>query len=141
MTLDKNTRLKQQNQNVHSYLCIISYLKILLPNQGLLYFMKTRIPYFLKKIEQYEITKGQNKRETRLNQRKIFKKEKTLTFLEKDTNLGATIAPKKGLIGSANRTWVLPKPTKLFEKQLFNLTGHFVRKMVPNLISKFIPHI
>ena len=64
---------------------------MLLPNQGLLYYRKTRIP--LKK-EQHEITKGQNKRQTGLKWRKIFKKGKILTFFEKDINLGATIAPK-----------------------------------------------
>ena len=65
---------------------------MLLPNQGLLCYMKTGIP--LKKEKQHEITKGQNKRETGLKWRKIFKKGNILTFLEKDTNLGATIAPK-----------------------------------------------
>ena len=38
-----------------------------------------------KKKEQHEITKGQNKRQTGLKWRKIFKKGKILTFLEKDT--------------------------------------------------------
>ena len=65
---------------------------MLLPNQELLCYMKTRIP--LKKKEQHEITKGQDKRQTGLKWRKIFKKGKILTFLEKDINLGATIAPK-----------------------------------------------
>ena len=67
-------------------------------------------------MEQHEISKGQNKREKRLKWRKIFKKGKVLTFLEKDTNLDAAIKSKKGLIGPANRIWTLPKPTKPFDK-------------------------
>ena len=43
MTLDKTTKLKQQNQNVYSYLFVSSYL-----NQGLIYYMKTKM-HFQKK--------------------------------------------------------------------------------------------
>ena len=68
------------------------------------------------KIEQHEITKGQNKRKTGLKWRKIYKKGKILTLLENDTNLGSTIAPKKGFISPANRIWILPKPTKPLDK-------------------------
>ena len=66
MTSDKNTRLKWQNHNDYSYLFFSSYLKILLPNQGLLHYMKTWIYFFFKKTEQHEITIGQTKKEKRL---------------------------------------------------------------------------
>ena len=45
--------------------------------------------------------------------------------------MDATFTPKKGLIGLANRIWILPKPTESLDKKLFNLIGHFVRKMIP----------
>ena len=44
------------------------------------------------------------------------KKEKKLTILEKDTNLGVTIAPKIGLIDPANNILILSKPTKPLDK-------------------------
>ena len=44
---------------------------------GVIILNENKDSSFLKKIEQHEITKRQNKRETRLKQRKIFKKGKT----------------------------------------------------------------
>ena len=78
--------------------------------------METRISFFFKKTEQHEITIEQNKRETKLKLRKIFKEGKVFTFLEKDTNLDATITSRKGLIGPADRIWTLSKPTKPLDK-------------------------
>ena len=103
MTLNKTTRLKQQNQNVYSYLCVSSYL-----NQGLIYYMKTKMHFKkkTKKIQLHEITKGQNKREKGKNGER-YTKWKILTLLEMDTDLDTTIAPKKGLIDPANRIWIL----------------------------------
>ena len=89
----------KKSSKIFDYLFVSSYLEMLLPNQGLLYYMKTRI---LLKKEQHEITKGQNQRKTGLKWRKILKKGKILTFLQKDTNSGATIAHKKFLTKSSN---------------------------------------
>ena len=76
--------------------------------------MKTRTHYLKNKNKkkQHEITKGQNRRETGLKWTKIYKKRNILILLEKDTNLGSIVAPKKGFISSANRIWILSKPTK-----------------------------
>ena len=55
-------------------------------------------------------------REIRLKRTKIYKKGKIFTLLEKDTNLGSTIALEKGFISSVNRIWILSKPAKPLDK-------------------------
>ena len=84
------------------YLFVSSSLKILLPNQGLFYYMKPRVHFFLKK-EQHKIKKVKISEKLDKNSESHTKKGKNLTLLAKNINLGANIEPKKGLIGPANR--------------------------------------